>query len=334
MASKIQDSYSTQEERALKLVQKEEAEGTVGHTDDMSELFLKLRKKCRHPPPPVIDPAAAKLVDGEDKPEKVEKWWVTNNKIWAADFAQIDKQLKDLKVVYDDKALLQFEKSKKRKLDRKVAKIMKTVHEMFHKKKGDIEKFHKVLYAKDPDPDAPHGANPHCGPGLLFECITEWRMAERICEDLTVRLKERQQELSTTVLVDKEQTKNISSSLFKSDGGSDKALEMLEQAALQEEHAKLHAETDEVQSIVKNVQAIVKMVSDMAVMINEQGGIVDRIDYNLEVASVRTLKGENFFKKAENLNKVAGKMMVYVIGVLVFLNTGFAVALMNKWNSG
>jgi len=94
--------------------------------------------------------------------------------------------------------------------------------------------------------------------------------------------------------------------------------------------AALESETAEVQSIVKSVQKIVKMVQDMSIMITEQGTIVDRIDYNLEVASVRTLKGKEAFKNAENLNKKAGAMSIWCIGALLAFNTFLAIIIMWK----
>ena len=65
-------------------------------------------------------------------------------------------------------------------------------------------------------------------------------------------------------------------------------------------------------------------------MITEQGTIVDRIDYNLEVASARTLKGKHFFQKAEKKNKQAGAMAIYCIFVLCVTNAVLGIMILYK----
>ena len=68
----------------------------------------------------------------------------------------------------------------------------------------------------------------------------------------------------------------------------------------------------------------------MSMMITEQGTIVDRIDYNLEVASARTLKGQDYFQKAEDKNKQAGAMALYCVGVLTIANSVLAIMILYK----
>ena len=45
------------------------------------------------------------------------------------------------------------------------------------------------------------------------------------------------------------------------------------------------------------------MFKDMNVLVNEQGTILDRIDYNIDIAAVNTAKGKQHLMKASELQK-------------------------------
>jgi len=130
------------------------------------------------------------------------------------------------------------------------------------------------------------------------------------------------------ILNDRDQSKYIKDSIPKASGDSES--QQLDQIFLEMQRNELEQESKDVQEIVRAVESIVQMVNQMSTMITEQGTIVDRIDYNLEVASARTLKGEHYFEKAERKNKQAGYMALYCIGILAILNSILGVLIMYK----
>ena len=119
-------------------------------------------------------------------------------------------------------------------------------------------------------------------------------IGQRIVTDLTTRLRDRQQQLNVIVMTDKRQAAFIN----KATATTDPEVRRLE-AVIQDtaDREQLERESQDVQDIVGAVREIVKMVQQRSMMMTEQGTIVDRIDYNLVVASARTLKGQDYFRK-------------------------------------
>jgi len=263
--------------------------------------------------------ASKSMEEEEEEAKSAEKEWILKKTSWDVDFKTMDVELKQLKALYYDKAVVSFDRDREKSLNRKIARLVKKLQSGFSKMKTEVDNLNAKLYCKD--------KSKYCGPGKEFENITEWRLAERIVTDLTTRLRDRQQNLNVIVMTDKRQAAFIS----KTTGSSDPEVARLE-AVIQDaqDREALERESQDVQEIVGAVREIVKMVQQMSMMITEQGTIVDRIDYNLEVASARSLKGQGFFEKAETKNKQAGAMALWCVGVLVVLNTILAILILKK----
>eukprot|EP00794_Sanderia_malayensis_P018962 gene18962-20868_t len=65
----------------------------------------------------------------------------------------------------------------------------------------------------------------------------------------------------------------------------------------------------EIQHIVKSIYDLNEIFKDLSVMIIDQGTILDRIDYNVEQASVQVEKGLEQLKKGEKHQKSSRKML-------------------------
>ena len=59
----------------------------------------------------------------------------------------------------------------------------------------------------------------------------------------------------------------------------------------------------EVDNIVKGVNTLHEMFKDMNVLVNEQGTILDRIDYNIEIGFDNVVKGKKKIKAANESRK-------------------------------
>ncbi|XP_061188465.1 syntaxin-16-like isoform X1 [Saccostrea echinata] len=69
----------------------------------------------------------------------------------------------------------------------------------------------------------------------------------------------------------------------------------------------------EITQIVKSIQDLNDIFRDLSQMVVDQGTILDRIDYNVEHASVQVEKGLQQLKKAEKYQKKNRKMLIIII---------------------
>lgn len=73
----------------------------------------------------------------------------------------------------------------------------------------------------------------------------------------------------------------------------------------------------EITHVVKSIQDLNELFKDLAVMIEDQGTVVDRIDYNIEKVSYSVQHGLTELEKASKYQKTNRKM--YLIAFLIFL---------------
>jgi len=90
------------------------------------------------------------------------------------------RTVKELRDLYNDKIVTQFDDRKKDQLNRSIAGKMKQLKNLFGSIKQDIDTLNKQLYkTKHVNLD-------------FFEDVQEWRLVERIVTDLTTRLQKHQ----------------------------------------------------------------------------------------------------------------------------------------------
>lgn len=75
----------------------------------------------------------------------------------------------------------------------------------------------------------------------------------------------------------------------------------------------------EIQSIVQSISELNEIFRDLATMIVEQGTILDRIDYNVEQASVKVEEGLEQLKKGEKHQKSSRKMLCIILLAVVVI---------------
>lgn len=323
MAS-VEEMVVTNEQKAIIECNRQENRITLGAFKNLTHHFGQMREREN-------DAGASSRVNlitsrkasmNDEMQERTDKKaWHSHKHMWDVEFRTMDLDLKKVKELYGDKTVVAFDLDRENDINRKINRTVKKLKKSFTKMKNTVTKFNQKLFAKD--------KNEFVGPGKDFEDITEWRLAERMAIDLTTRLRERQQQLNIIVMKD-----NKAREYVKANTTGDPELAQLAQIINDDLRRGLEQESEDVQEIVEAVQQIVQMVTQMSMMIVEQGTVVDRIDYNLEVASARTLKGEDAFKKAEDKNKKAGGMAITCVGVLAVANTILAIIIMWKLHDG
>lgn len=92
---------------------------------------------------------------------------------------------------------------------------------------------------------------------------------------------------------------------------------------MQEENTKMVAEREEeVNKIVKSIVDLNDIFKDLAHMVNEQGTVLDRIDYNIEQTQVQVHEGYKQLQKAERYQRQNRKMhciMILAVTVIVLV---------------
>lgn len=89
---------------------------------------------------------------------------------------------------------------------------------------------------------------------------------------------------------------------------------------LQEENTKMVEEREEeVNKIVRSITDLNDVFKDLAHMVNEQGTVLDRIDYNVELTQVQVHEGYKQLQKAEKYQTKNRKMHCILILAITFM---------------
>ncbi|XP_041974581.1 syntaxin-16 [Aricia agestis] len=92
------------------------------------------------------------------------------------------------------------------------------------------------------------------------------------------------------------------------------ALNQKQLLLMQEENTKMIAEREEeVNKIVRSIMDLNEIFKDLGQMVNEQGTVLDRIDYNIEQTQVQVHEGFKQLQKAERYQRQNRKMHCILI---------------------
>ncbi|XP_049880145.1 syntaxin-16 [Pectinophora gossypiella] len=90
---------------------------------------------------------------------------------------------------------------------------------------------------------------------------------------------------------------------------------------LQEENTKMVAEREEeVNKIVRSIMDLNEIFKDLGQMVNEQGTVLDRIDYNIEQTQVQVHEGYKQLQKAERYQRKNRKMhCIFILAIMIIV---------------
>jgi len=75
----------------------------------------------------------------------------------------------------------------------------------------------------------------------------------------------------------------------------------------------------EIKSIQKSIIELAEIVKEMAILVVDQGTILDRIDYNIEMTSHNIDRGIVELEKSEDLQKKTGQKLCMILLIAVIL---------------
>nr|KAG5712189.1 hypothetical protein BaRGS_014539 [Batillaria attramentaria] len=99
----------------------------------------------------------------------------------------------------------------------------------------------------------------------------------------------------------------------------DKGFTTAQMQMVEENSSVMQHREQEIAKIVRSIQDLNDIFKDVASMIVDQGTILDRIDYNIEHATVQVDKGLQQLQKAEKYQKKNRKMLCIMVLALVIV---------------
>lgn len=107
--------------------------------------------------------------------------------------------------------------------------------------------------------------------------------------------------------------------LLLEDNSYDKNFTSVQKQLVEDNSIVIQQREHEIMRIVSSIQDLNDIFKDLANMIVDQGSILDRIDYNVEMASVQVEKGLTQLKKAEKHQKKSRKMLLITVLSVVII---------------
>ncbi|XP_065186341.1 syntaxin-16-like [Sycon ciliatum] len=104
----------------------------------------------------------------------------------------------------------------------------------------------------------------------------------------------------------------------------DKAFTTSQLGTLEDNSAMVEEREREITSIVQSIGDLNEIFRDLATMIAEQGTVLDRIDYNIELAAVKIEDGHKQLVKAEKHQKSSRKMLCILVLAVIVIGAGLA----------
>lgn len=90
---------------------------------------------------------------------------------------------------------------------------------------------------------------------------------------------------------------------------------------MEQENTTMIAEREqEVNKIVRSIADLNEIFKDLATMVHEQGTVIDRIDYNIELTQVQVHEGYKQLQKAERYQRKNRKMhCIFILAVVLIV---------------
>eukprot|EP00047_Mylnosiga_fluctuans_P009828 m.13328 g.13328 ORF g.13328 m.13328 type:complete len:298 (+) comp2814_c0_seq1:45-938(+) len=105
----------------------------------------------------------------------------------------------------------------------------------------------------------------------------------------------------------------------KAEEREEKAFTGAQEQAIQDNTRLIQERDEEIEKIVNSITELARIFQDLSSLIIDQGSMLDRIDYNLEVAAYHVSRGKEELVEGEKLQKKAAKKMVIVALVLLVI---------------
>ena len=88
----------------------------------------------------------------------------------------------------------------------------------------------------------------------------------------------------------------------------------------QENHDYLRKRDEDLTNLLNSINELAQIFKDMQALVMEQGTILDRIDYNIDIASKNINKGKKNIKKAEkHLKNNCFRKIIIILIVIIFI---------------
>lgn len=103
-----------------------------------------------------------------------------------------------------------------------------------------------------------------------------------------------------------------------------------QQSQLRDNTMQIKRREEEITSIVNSISELQTIFKDLSILIVDQGSILDRIDYNIEMASHHIEEGRKQLVQGEKYQKSATKKYIIILLILIVLAFVFAIIFAKK----
>jgi len=148
-------------------------------------------------------------------------------------------------------------------------------------------------------------------------------------QTLSLQFRKSQKEYMGKLKVQKQYTFDISDD-YDQNTSSSSAFLLSQDEEQVNLSSKIHERDQEIGRIAKSIEELALVFKELAVLVIEQGSVLDRIDYNMDLVVDRTAKGVSELEIAEKYQK--STRALWCIGILVFLIVIFFIILMMKFS--
>lgn len=96
-------------------------------------------------------------------------------------------------------------------------------------------------------------------------------------------------------------------------------------AQIQENEAKIKEREEEINEIAKSIFSLAEIFKQLQVLVIDQGTVLDRIDYNIELTVTHMKQATVELEKGTEYQKKAGKKMIILLLILIVFGMIIAV---------
>lgn len=239
--------------------------------------------------------------------------WIEKIEQAEEDIAKIHSKMKELTALHNKRLMVDFE-SDEAEQERRIEDETGQITGLFRHAEGVLKKFGAATKATGSSSDKTSQAE------LAVRSNIQRNMAKRL-QQLSVAFRTQQKEYLTKV---RAQAKGVALDIFDNkpvaaaveDNGFS-----AEQMRIVDDTSALVDERDaEIVKIAQNIEELAGIFKELSAMVIDQGTILDRIDYNMEMTVEHTKEGLVELQKAEDhqKNNLSVKCII-VLCVLIFI---------------
>ena len=246
--------------------------------------------------------------------------WVDSKDACEGMIAWLEESMVRLDKAHEDRLVVRFDDEMEGEHDREIDALTRQMTKKFREAEGKLKEIGSFDQQKASDDE------------ISIRKNVQRSLASRL-QTLSLRFRKSQKEYMSKLRTQKQSGQTV----FNEDTGDDplntsshSAFLMSQEEERESLSQRIHERDEEIGRIAKSIEDLALIFKELAVLVIEQGTVLDRIDYNMEVVIERTKKGVLELEKAEKYQK--SNRAQWCIFILVALIVFFFILIVAKLN--